>query len=166
MDIVTSKQNNKCYSIFNGLKTKIHKNAYISNNRESYCVTVSKTRDPRLRSEAFRQKVRRVFAHLNIENNQGNFQAWSKVLDWAAIDASIDHPTRLALHHTMDRNGNIIEITGRPEVLVSEIAACSESQASEILAKASKVFIRWWEPTRFDCGPAVMVTLGKELSNG
>ncbi len=119
--------------------------------------------DPRLRSENFRQKVRRVFAHLGIENSQGNFYQWNDVLDWARIDKSIDHPSRFALHHTRDRSGNIIEIQGRPVVIASEIAAHSESEASEILEKASKVFIKWWEPTRFDCGEAVMESLNEEL---
>ena len=104
----------------------------------------SKPKDPRLRSELFRQKARRVFEHLGIENSQGNFYQWNDVLDWDQIDKSIDHPTRLVLHHTRDRHGNIIEIQGRPVVLASEIAAHSEREASEILEKASKVFIRWW----------------------
>ena len=118
--------------------------------------------DPRLKSEVFRQKVRRVFAYLGIENTQGNFYQWNGLLNWDKIDKSIDHPTRLAIYHTLNGSGNIISIMGRPVVGAQEIAACSEAEATKILAKESKVFIRWWEITRFDCGQAVM----EELGNG
>jgi len=51
-------------------------------------------------------------------------------------------------------------------LLLTQITASGESEASEILAKESKVFVKWWEPTMFDCGEAVMEALRKELSNG
>lgn len=112
---------------------------------------------------ACRQKVRRVFAHLGIENSQGNFSQWNGLLDWDKIDKSIDQPTRLAIYHTLDAGGNIISIMGRPVVSHQEIAAYSESEASNILAKESKVFVKWLEITSFDCGEAVMESLRKEL---
>ena len=127
--------------------------------------TMSKPKDPRLKSEQFRQKVRRVFAHLGIDNSQGNFNQWNGLLNWDKIDQSIDHPTRLAIHHTRGVGGDIIEIQAVPVVGCREIAACSESQASKILAKESKVFVKWWEITRFDCGEAVMEELRKEYAN-
>ena len=120
--------------------------------------------DPRLKSEQFRQKVRRVFEHLGIANSQGNFNQWDGLLNWDKIDRSIDHPTRLAIYHTRGRSGDIIEILGRPVVSAQEIATHSESEASEILAKESKVFVKWWKPTRFDCGEAVMAELRKEIA--
>ena len=49
-----------------------------------------------------------------------------------------------------------------PVVGCREIAACSESEASEILAKESKVFVKWWEPVPFDCGEAVMEELRRQ----
>jgi len=122
--------------------------------------------DWRLKSELFRQKVRRVMEYLGIENNQGNFRQWNGLLDWDAIDKSIEHPTKLALCHVLDGRGQKVACDGRLVVVAREIAACSESEASEILAKESKVFVKWWEPTRFDCGEAVMAELRKELSNG
>jgi len=119
--------------------------------------------DNRLKSEKFRQKVRRVFEYLGIENNHGNFNQWNRLLNWDQIDKSIDRPTRLAIYHTLDAGGNVMAIMGRPVVGAKEIAACSESEASKILAKESKVFIKWWEITRFDCGEVVMQSLNDEL---
>jgi len=165
VDILISKDNQDIYMIKNVIRVtpRIYTRIY-NCSEENTMSTMPKPQDPRLRSEQFRQKVRRVFAHLGIENTQGNFRQWDRFLDWDKIDYSIDHPTRLAIYHTKDAGGNIISIMGRPEVGHQEIVACSESEASKILAKESKVFIRWWEPTRFNCGEAVMAELRKEVS--
>ncbi len=56
----------------------------------------------------------------------------------------IDHPTRDALCHILDQRGRVVECEGEPVVVCEEIAACSESEAAEILTKQSKVFVKWW----------------------
>lgn len=115
--------------------------------------------DPRFMSKRFRAAVRKCLEHIGEVSNHGNFRKWDGLIDWLALARFIDRPTRLALHHTLDRSGTVIEIIGRPVVLAEEIVACSESEAAKILKKESKVFIRWWEITRFDCGQAVMESL-------
>ena len=143
MDILISELNLNNY-IKKYVKKRTHVTPRIEESfGENAVSTVTKPKDPRLKSERFRQKVRRVFAHLGIENSQGNFRQWIGLLDWDKMDKSIDHPTRLAIYHTLDAGGNVISIMGRPVSGAQEIAACSESEATKKLAKESKVFIRW-----------------------
>jgi len=151
MDILNPKQNQKQYNVYNYVCRLAHVNTYNNNNREVSMYSVSKVEsptpelksDPRLKSKRFRQVVRRVFEYLGIENTHGNFRKWNKLLDWHAIARSIDHPTRFVIYHTRGRSGEIIEVMGRPVSNYQEIVACSESEASEILARESKVFVRW-----------------------
>ena len=50
----------------------------------------------------------------------------------------------MALCYVLDGQGQKVEVEGKPVVVAREIASCSESEAAEILAKESKVFVRWW----------------------
>jgi len=152
MDIVISKENqlqfiNKIRINPHGyVHTRVYKRfgeVAVSNVSKVESPTPELKSDPRLKSKRFRQVVRRVFEYLGIENTHGNFREWNKLLDWHAIARSIDHPTRFVIYHTRDRSGEIIEVMGRPVSNCQEIVACSESEASEILARESKVFVRW-----------------------
>lgn len=105
---------------------------------------ISPKTDPRMMSERFRAAVRKCLEFIGEVPNHGNFRKWDRFIDWYALARSIDHPTRLALYHTRMAGDNICEIMGRPEVGAKEIVACSESEATRILKKESKVFIRWW----------------------
>jgi len=56
----------------------------------------------------------------------------------------MNHPTRVALCHVLDGQGQEVTVKGRLVLVAREIAACNESEAAEILAKESKVFVKWW----------------------
>ena len=44
----------------------------------------------------------------------------------------------------LDAKGQKIKFKGKPVMVAREIESCSESEAAEMLARESKVFIRWW----------------------
>jgi hypothetical protein len=50
----------------------------------------------------------------------------------------------MALCHVLDQRCQIVKCEGRPVIVAEEIVACSESEAVEILARQSKVFVKWW----------------------
>jgi hypothetical protein len=100
--------------------------------------------DIRFRKPEFCQAVRRVLEHLGKKPTYGNFRKYDGVIDWEAFAEYIGHPTRVALCHVLDGQGQKVMVKGRPVVLAREIAACSESEAAEILGKESKLFVKWW----------------------
>ena len=53
--------------------------------------------DSRLESEEFREAVRLVFEHLDIENKMSNFRLYDKSFDWYAIADNIKRPR----HHAV-----------------------------------------------------------------
>ena len=100
--------------------------------------------DQRFQSEQFKANVRTVLEWLGMESNYGNFRQWDRFIDWTQLARNIDRPTRTAICHILDANGDIVQIQDRPVTVGREIVACSESEVSEILAKKSLVFVRWW----------------------
>ena len=95
--------------------------------------------------EECRAIVRRVLTAMGYEPIYRNFRLWDPLLDWSATAKLMDRPpTRMALCHVLDQRGQIVKCEGRPVVVAEEIVACSESKAVEILARQSKVFVKWW----------------------
>jgi len=103
-----------------------------------------KDKDTRFRDAAFRRAVWQVLEHVGEEPIFGNFKKYDRLIDWEAFAHSINHPTRVALCHVLDNRGQKVVIEGTPVVVAREIEACGESEAEEILAKESKVFVKWW----------------------
>ena len=101
-------------------------------------------KDARFCEPTFCRAVRQVLEYIGEEPVFGNFRKYDGIIDWEAFAEHIDHPTRVALCHLLDGQGQKVMVKGRPVVLAREIAACSESEATQILAKESKVFVKWW----------------------
>lgn len=102
-------------------------------------------KDSRFSEVTFRQAVRQVLEYLGEEPTYGNFRKYDGIIDWEAFAENINHPTRIALCYILDGQGQEITLKSGPVVVAREIAACSESEAAEILAKESKVFVKWWQ---------------------
>ena len=97
------------------------------------------------KAEEYRAIVRRVLTAMGYEPTNGNFRLWDPLLDWHATAKLMDlPPTRMALCHVIDQRGKSVRCEGRSVVVAEEIVACSESEAVEILARQSKVFVKWW----------------------
>ena len=104
----------------------------------------NRKKDTRFRDPTFRRAVRQVLKYLSEEPILRNFRKYDGIIDWEAFAENINHPTRVALCHVLDGQGQKVEVEGKPVVVAREIGVCSESEAAEILAKESKVFVRWW----------------------
>jgi len=102
-------------------------------------------KDSRFSEATFRQAVRQVLEYLGEEPTYGNFRKYDGIINWEAFAENIRHPTRLALCHILDGQGQEVTVKGTLVVVAREIAACSETEAAEILAKESKVFVKWWQ---------------------
>jgi hypothetical protein len=101
-------------------------------------------KDTRFHDPAFCQAVRQVLEYIAEEPSFENFRKYDGTIDWEAFAENINHPTRVALCHVLDGQGQEVTVEGTPVVVAKEIAACSESEAAEILAKETKVFVKWW----------------------
>ena len=104
----------------------------------------NRKKDTRFRDPASCQAVRQVLEYIGEEPSFENFRKYDGIIDWEAFTENINHPTRVALCHVLDGRGQEVTVKGMPIVVAREIAACSESEAAEILAKESKVFVKWW----------------------
>ena len=104
----------------------------------------NRKKDTRFRDPTFRRAVRQVLKYLGEEPIWGNFRKYDGIIDWEAFAENINHPTRVALCHVLDGQGQKVKVEGKPVVVAREIASCSESEAAEILVKESKVFVKWW----------------------
>ena len=100
-------------------------------------------KDIRFCKPAFCRAVRQVLEYIGEEPVFRNFRKYDGIIDWEAFAENINHPTRVALCHVLDGQGQKVKVEGKPVVVAWEIAACSESEAAEILTKESKVFVRW-----------------------
>jgi hypothetical protein len=97
------------------------------------------------KAEEYCAIVRRVLTAMGYEPTYRNSRLWDPLLDWRATAKLMDRPlTRTALCHVLDQRGQIVKCEGRPVVVAEEIVACSESEAVDILARQSKVFMNWW----------------------
>lgn len=101
-------------------------------------------KDIRFCKPAFCRAVRQVLEYIGEQPVFGNFRKYDRIIDWEAFAENINHPTIVALCYVLDGQGQKVEVEGKPVVVAREIASCSESEAAEILAKESKVFVRWW----------------------
>jgi len=104
-----------------------------------------KDKKTRFAELAFRRAVRQVIEYLGEEPSFENFIKYDRIVDWEAFAESMNHPTRVALCHVLDSQGQEVTLGGTPVVVAREIAACSESEAAEILLRESKVFVKWWQ---------------------
>ena len=104
----------------------------------------NRKKDTRFRDPTFRRAVRQVLKYLGEEPIWGNFRKYDGIIDWKAFAENINHPTRVALCHVLDGQGQKVKVEGKPVVVAREIASCSESEAAEILVKESKVFVKLW----------------------
>ena len=100
--------------------------------------------DSRFESEQFRQSVRHVFKDIGEEPTFRNFKKYDRFIDWEAYAKNLDNPTKVALCNILDAMGRKVCIDGVPIQVAQEIPACGESEATEILKKQSKIFVRWW----------------------
>ena len=92
----------------------------------------------------FRRAVRQVLEYLGEEPIFGNFIKYDGLIDWKVFAENINRPKRLALCHVLDGQGQKVTVEGTPVVVAREIVACSKSEAAQILAKESKVLVKWW----------------------
>ncbi len=104
----------------------------------------ARDKDPRFRSESFRQAVRRVLVDIGEEPNYGNFRKYDGLIDWEVYANNLDHPTRTALCNILDGQGQKVMVDGIPVHVAEDIPVCSEIEAAELLAKESKAFVKWW----------------------